>query len=78
MKKLKIWKVRLRWTLRNLSRRLRTLDPQTETEKKKRLLRLIRLLRRLLSMVILLLRTLALIRELIRLFLRNFQRSERN
>lgn len=77
MKKLKIWKVRLKWTLRNLLRRLRTLDPQTEAEKK-RLLRLIRLLRRILSMVILLLRALTLIRELIRLLLRNFQRSGRN
>lgn len=78
MKKLRIWKIRLRWSLRNLSRRIRALNPQTDSETKKRLLRLSRLIRRILRIVVLLLRTLTLIRELLRLILRSFQRSERN
>lgn len=78
MKKLRIWKIRLRWSLRNLSRRIRALNPQTDAETKKRLLRLSRLIRRILRIVVLLLRTLTLIRELLRLILRSFQRSERN
>lgn len=78
MKKLRIWKIRLRWSLRNLSRRLRTLNPQTDARTKKRLLRLSRLIRRILRVVILLLRALTLIRELMRLILRIFQRSEQS
>ncbi len=78
MKKLRIWKIRLRWTLRNLSRRLRKLDPQTDAEARKRLLRLMRLIRRLLRLVILLLRVLVLLRDLIRLIMRSFQNSERS
>ncbi|HBF15283.1 MAG TPA: hypothetical protein DDW30_06325 [Clostridiales bacterium] len=78
MKKLRIWRIRLRWILRKLSRRLRTLDPQTDAETKRRLLRLTRLIRRLLRLVILLLRLLMLLRDLIRLILRSFQRSERS
>ena len=78
MKKLRIWKIRLRWTLRKLSRRLQTLDPQTNAEAKKRLLRLMRLIRRILQLTVLLLRLLTLLRELIRVILRSFQRSGRS
>lgn len=58
--------------------RLQTLDPQTNAETKKRLLRLMRLIRRILQLTVLLLRLLTLLRELIRLILRSFQRSERS
>ena len=71
MKTSNIWTVRLKWTVRQLKRRLTRLPP----EKRKRL---IRLALKGLRLLIFALKLLTLIRELFRMIARSFQSSAKN
>ena len=89
MKTLKHWKIRLKWMLRRLKRSLRQTDSRMQetrptpespktTQPTEDSPRIVRLLYRILRALALILRVGLLIREFLRLILRNFQHSAKN
>lgn len=85
MKKRKQWKIRLKWTLRRLRRNLRQMmtalcrtEPDSGEQSPEKRKRLMRLGYRILKGLIRILRVILLIRELVRLILKNFQHSAKN